>query len=128
MMEQGYEGTPRSVTVGRQANASASVNWGYLIIWEFQIRPGMETRFEQVYGPRGLWSEFFAAGKGYVGTELVRNTKTSSSYLTLDFWTSRSAYLSFREENRQRYSEIDAECEAMTSREVEVGSFERATG
>ena len=131
MAEKGYEGTSQSVTSGREwrnPGGSGWPEWRYVIIWEFQVREGMEARFEQAYGTRGLWAQFFAAGQGYLGTELIRDAENQQRYVTLDFWTSRAAYRSFRDENLQRYAEIDRECEAMTTREIEIGGWERVPG
>ena len=40
-------------------------------------------QFERVYGPEGEWAQFFRTGRGYVGTELLRDVEipaaTSSS-------------------------------------------------
>ena len=96
-----------------------------VIVWEFRVRPGCESRFEQAYGPGGVWAQFFAGGEGYVGTELVRDRKEPRRYLTLDAWSSRAAYETFRERHRSDYAGIDAECEQMTESEVEVGTFQR---
>lgn len=60
--------------------------WGFVVIWEFQVRPGMENRFEQVCGLDGVWAKFFRQDEAYIGTELIRDLKTKRSYLTLDFW------------------------------------------
>jgi len=100
-------------------------DWGYVIIWEFFVRAGNERRFEQVYGPRGEWAEFFRTGTGFVRTELNRDFQVSRRYVTLDFWTSREAYSIFREANLATYTAIDQRCEALTESETELGSFER---
>lgn len=105
-----------------------SEDWGHLIVWEFRAKAGIEQRFEQSYGPNGAWARFFATGEGYVRTELSRDLQVEGRYMTLDFWVSREAYEKFREANADRYHAIDAECEAMTESEVEIGSFERVTG
>jgi hypothetical protein len=36
--------------------------WGYLIVWEFRPKPGMESKFEEIYGSHGAWAEFFRRG------------------------------------------------------------------
>ena len=101
--------------------------WGYLIIWEFRVRTGMEKRFEAAYGSDGEWARFFKKGKGYVGTELNRDVHDPQRFVTLDFWTSREAYQTFREQHLAEYKTIDEVCEAMTENEAEVGKFERAS-
>lgn len=100
--------------------------WGYLIVWEFRVKPGQESGFEQVYGPEGAWAQFFRRGEGYLGTELVQDIKEPGRYLTLDLWTSRLAYEHFHKQNVVEYQAIGRHCEAMTEREVELGRFEPA--
>ena len=100
-------------------------DWGYLVIWEFQVRPGMESRFEAVYDPDGAWAQLFRTGEGFGGTELHRDRKVSGRYITLDFWSSEEAYDRFRQLNAAGYQAFDRECEALTESEVEVGSFHR---
>ena len=100
--------------------------WGYLIIWEFRVRIGMEKRFDAAYRSGGEWARFFKRGKGYVGTELNRDVRDPQRFVTLDFWTSREAYEKFREQHLAEYKTIDGMCEAMTEKESEIGKFERA--
>ena len=101
--------------------------WGYLIVWEFHVRPGAEERFENVYGPQGDWAQFFKRGEGYAGTELNRDLNIAGRYVTLDFWTSPHAYEHFRELHLAEYKAIDERCEALTERETEIGRFERVS-
>jgi len=102
-------------------------DWKYLVIWEFHVRRGMEAAFEKSYGPEGNWAQLFRGSDGFVATELNRDVKEAGRYLTLDFWTSKEAYDDFRARHAARYKEIDAECEAMTEKEVEIGKFARVT-
>ncbi len=103
-----------------------TAEWGFLVIWEFHVKPGVEMAFEQSYGPQGVWAKFFRSGEGFVATELIRDH--SGRYLTMDFWVSEKAYDNFRRQNAGRYKKIDAECEAMTDSETEVGRFARVPG
>ena len=104
---------------------ATSVEWRYLIIWEFRVRMDMEERFEKAYGPRGDWAEFFAQGEGYVKTELNHDLKDSRRYVTLDFWVSREAYENFRRQHSSEYGAPDQKFEEMTEKELEIGKFER---
>jgi heme-degrading monooxygenase HmoA len=99
--------------------------WRYLIIWDFRVRPGMEERFEKVYGPQGDWAQFFTRGAGYVGTELNHDLKDSRRYVTLDFWISREAYENFRQRHAAEYGALDQKFEELTETELEIGKFER---
>jgi heme-degrading monooxygenase HmoA len=100
-------------------------DWGYLIVWEFRVRAGLEKQFELAYGPHGVWAQLFQRGQGYLTTELVRDPRNPGRYLTLDVWTSRSAYEHFHEQHPAEYEELDRQCEVMTETELEMGKFER---
>ena len=100
-------------------------NWGYVIVWQFQVRPGKEKQFETDYGPSGGWAQLFRQAEGYLGTELNRDWKNPRRYLTLDFWESRQTYERFREQHREEYEALDLRYEQMTETEKEIGAFER---
>jgi heme-degrading monooxygenase HmoA len=110
--------------IGRRSQRGRK-EWGFLVIWQFQVRPGMQKRFRRVYGPRGDWVQLFVRDDAYVTTELVREPDTAS-YVTLDFWTSQSAYDAFRKQHRAEYRAIDLKCEGLTESEQEIGRFVRA--
>jgi heme-degrading monooxygenase HmoA len=98
---------------------------GYLIMWEFRAKAGSEKRFEQAYGPKGVWAQFFALGEGYAGTELNQDLKDKLRYVTLDRWVSEEHYQRFRATHAQEYTAIDKECEELTDAEREIGAFAR---
>ena len=57
----------------------------FLLIWEFSVRSGSERQFEEVYGPDGAWMRLFRTAKGYLRTELHRDSNDPRRYLTFDF-------------------------------------------
>jgi heme-degrading monooxygenase HmoA len=96
---------------------------GFVIVWEFRVKSGKRREFETVYGSRGDWACFFRHGKGYIRTELIRDVENPRRYLTLDFWTTRQAYLRFKNENRAGYQAIDEKCLSLTEGEALIGEF-----
>lgn len=100
----------------------------FIVVWEFRVRPGKGRYFEKIYGPDGVWGEFFRRGKGYIRTELIRDLKMPRRYLTVDVWTSREACLRFKRKNRIEYQAIDERCGALTEEEVKIGEFHSAVG
>jgi len=122
----GAEWLGRAVSLwGGKVNSNDS---SYLVVWQFRPRPGAELHFEEAYGPRGPWARLFASGEGFLRTELNRDLKDSGRYLTLDFWTSKEAYESFRAKHAAEYAAIDRECEALTVEETSLGEFARVAG
>jgi heme-degrading monooxygenase HmoA len=97
----------------------------YLTIWEFRVRAGCESQFEAVYRPNGEWVQLFVQAQGFIKTELNHDLNDPRRYLTLDYWSSKEAYETFREQYRAEYTALDQRCEGLTERETAVGIFER---
>lgn len=96
----------------------------HVAVWEFLVKPGSETRFEQVYGPRGDWVRLFRRGKGHLSTDLFRDTHSPRRYLTVDRWVSLAAYKAFRRQYAVEHDHLDAACQALTEKETPLGSFQ----
>jgi len=99
----------------------------YYLVWEFETDEARRPNFEAVYGPAGLWVEFFRKGEGYLGSELFRDVRGGCRYITVDRWASRVAYEAFRSRFAAEYAAIDARCEALTVRETFLGDREHST-
>jgi hypothetical protein len=46
----------------------------FLVLWEFEVKPGCETRFERVYGPGGDWDSLFGRDPHHAESHLFRDT------------------------------------------------------
>jgi heme-degrading monooxygenase HmoA len=99
------------------------LDYGFLVIWQFQVRAGMEPTFEAIYGPAGDWVALFRTGEGFLRTELIHSRTEPQVYLTLDYWTSAEAYEAFRQRHSADYQAIDARCEELTEEETDLGQF-----
>lgn len=95
----------------------------YVIVWEFQVKPGQEENFENIYGEDGSWSELFRNSTNYQGTKLIKDIGQAARYVTLDHWTSEFDFERFRKENKDAYEKIDKSCESMTDTETLIGKF-----
>jgi heme-degrading monooxygenase HmoA len=93
----------------------------YVVIWEYQVRPGETARFERLYGPQGEWVALFRAWPGYLATDLLRGD--NGHYLTADRWDSREAYEAFQQQAATDYARIDALGDALTLSERRIGAF-----
>lgn len=94
-----------------------------MVLWEFNVREGMEKPFEEAYGPEGTWAQFFARDSAYLGTELLRDPQHRGRYVIVDVWRSEAAYEAFREKWLAEYRALDKSFEALTERETRLGSF-----
>jgi heme-degrading monooxygenase HmoA len=96
----------------------------YLVVWEFEVQPGSERRFEAMYGPDGPWVGLFLRDPGWAGTELLRDTENPKRYVTIDRWHSAQAYDRFLAATASEYQDIDRAGEGFTVTERLVGRFE----
>ena len=95
----------------------------FLILWEFEVKPGCNERFEKVYGPDGEWARLFRSGAEYRGTRLVRDSFRAACYLTLDFRNSREAYEEFLRAHRAEYEAIEEIGEKLMLGERRIGTY-----
>jgi hypothetical protein len=93
----------------------------FLALWEYEVKPGREERFEKVYGPEGDWARLFRRDSHYHQTRLVRDAFRQGAYLTMDFCQSREAYDGFMAGHRAEYKEVDAVGQEMTVKQQRLG-------
>ena len=96
----------------------------FLVLWEFEVKPGREGRFQEVYGPGGDWNSLFRSDPNHVETRLFQDMTRSGVYLTADYWRSRKAYEAFLTLRRSEYEVLDAATEDLTLSERHIGSLE----
>jgi heme-degrading monooxygenase HmoA len=92
------------------------------LVFSYEAR--VPDEFERVYGPDGEWAEFFRAGTGYIGTELLRDVEISGRYLVVDRWESADAYNAFVAEHRDEYMRRADETAFHFDQELRFGTFE----
>ena len=63
----------------------------FLVLWEFDVKPGSDERFESVYGPDGEWAQLFRRDPAYHCTLLLRDPFRDRTYVTCDFWEIRES-------------------------------------
>jgi hypothetical protein len=96
----------------------------FLVLWEYEVKPGKEKPFEKLYGPAGAWAELFRTDSHYCETRLLRDPSRLNVYLTLDFWTTRNSYEQFMATHKFEYQSLDAYGEQLTLSERHLGAYE----
>ncbi len=92
----------------------------FVILWEFEVKPGYEERFESAYGSNGTWVQLFQRDPHFRGTRLHPDPSRSHIYFTLDFWDSEISYQNFLSANREAYDETDRSNEGLFVRERQI--------
>ena len=93
-----------------------------VLVFSYEARD--VEQFERVYGPEGDWAEFFRAGRGYVGTELLRDVEAPGRYVVIDRWDSADAYNAFVAANRAEYIARVDDTRLYYDQELRLGTFQ----
>ena len=94
-------------------------------VFEYEVEPAGAQAFEAVYGSDGEWARFFAAGAGYLGTELLRAVGGAPGhYLVIDRWRSASAYQAFLDAHAEEYASRNETAKRLWKTERALGRFE----
>jgi len=93
------------------------------IVWEFVVKEEARGQFELAYGPGGAWSKLFERCPGFRGTTVLRDTKNSQRYLTIDLWETEIQREQALAERKPEYSDLEAAFDKWTESKTEVGTF-----
>ena len=91
-------------------------------MFSYEVHDAAE--FERVYGSAGEWAEFFRQGRGYIGTELLRDAEAPGRYLVIDRWESAERYNAFATEHRDEYMRRVDDTRFLYDQELRFGTFE----
>ena len=96
----------------------------FVVLWEYEVKPGYENRFEKVYGAKGEWADLFRGDAEYRETRLLREASRALTYVVMDCWTSREAYEEFLRVHSEEYKALDAACKGLRLGERRIGAYE----
>jgi len=94
------------------------------VVFSYEVRD--TEAFEREYGNEGEWAQFFWQGRGYIGTELLRDVEIPGRYLVIDRWESAEAYNAFASAHRDEYMRRVDDTRFYYEQELRLGTFESA--
>jgi hypothetical protein len=62
------------------------------IMWQFEVKTGRETEFEQLYGVDGEWTAMSRHTRSYLGSSFLRDQNRSSRYIVIEYWSEMIVY------------------------------------
>ncbi len=95
----------------------------FVVVWQFEVADEKIAAFEAAYGSKGPWAELFGKSPDYQGTEFLRDAYDSGKYLTIDRWTSESAFRAFRKQHDTAYETLDRVCDELINHETRIGAY-----
>ena len=78
------------------------------IMWQFDVKNGRETEFEQLYGADGEWTTMNRHTRSYLGSSFLHDQNRSSRYIVIEYWSEMLVY----EQHRSYKSDAMASFEA----------------
>jgi hypothetical protein len=96
----------------------------YCYVWLFVVRPECLQAFRIAYGPEGEWVRLFRRDPEYIRTNFLSDRDNATHFITIDFWSSREACMSFRERFGSEFEALDKGFEHLTEQEVHLGDFD----
>ena len=95
----------------------------FVILWEYEVKPGYEERFVTVYGPDGDWARLFRTDSHYQGTRLLRDVSRPRCCFTLDYLDDEHSFTAFKTAHDEAYAALDRATEGLTLSERRIASF-----
>ena len=62
------------------------------VIWQFNVKPGREKEFEELYGADGEWTALNRQTRSYLGSSFMRDQNQSARYLLVEYWSEMLVY------------------------------------
>jgi len=93
------------------------------IIWEYQVNPDHIDAYIEAYTNNGTWAQFFRQFPGYIGTDLLRDAKNPTKFITIDHWQSAADFDHMKNVGSEAYSALDAKFEKYTLEEKFIGTY-----
>ncbi|HEX3704289.1 MAG TPA: hypothetical protein VHU82_13235, partial [Vicinamibacterales bacterium] len=56
------------------------------IVWQFDVKSGCETEFEQLYGADGEWTAMNRQTRSYLGSSFLHDQSLASRYMVIEYW------------------------------------------
>lgn len=62
------------------------------IMWQFAVKNGRETEFEQLLGTDGEWNVINRRTRSFLGSSFLRDQNSSSRYIVIEYWSEMIVY------------------------------------
>jgi hypothetical protein len=92
----------------------------FVILWEFEVKPGNQVAFENAYGPAGIWVRFFQRDAHFRGTQPLQDSARPLYYFTLDFRVPKLLTELYLDSNQAACEELDRSFANLTRHERHI--------
>jgi quinol monooxygenase YgiN len=93
------------------------------IMWQFDVKRGHESEFEQLYGVEGEWTAMNRLSRSYLGSSFLRDQNRSSRYMLIEYWSEMLVYEHHRAFRSDAVSSLEERSEALVDKVEPLGVF-----
>ena len=62
------------------------------IMWQFEVKQGKESAFEELYGADGDWTRINRPTRSYLGSSFLRDEAHPLRYVLIEYWSEMLVY------------------------------------
>jgi len=93
------------------------------IMWQFEVKQGHETEFEQLYGVEGEWTAMNRHSRSYLGSSFLHDQSRSSRYVVIEYWSEMLVYEQHREFRADAVAALEERSRALIESVEPLGVF-----
>jgi hypothetical protein len=93
------------------------------IMWQFEVKNGRETEFEQLYGVEGEWTALNRHARSYLGTSFLHDQNRPSRYIVIEYWSEMLVYEQHRSFRLEAIASLEERSRALIDSVEPMGLF-----
>lgn len=93
------------------------------IMWQFEVKKGRETEFEEMYGVEGEWTAINRLTRSYLGSSFLRDQNLPSRYVVIEYWSEMLVYEQRRSQRSVAQAAFDLRRSTVVEKVEPLGIF-----
>ena len=93
------------------------------IMWQFDVKNGRETEFEQLYGADGEWTAMNRRTRSYLGSSFLQDQNQASRYIVIEYWSEMVVYEQHRASRAAAVASIEERSTTLVNSVEPLGVF-----
>jgi quinol monooxygenase YgiN len=93
------------------------------IMWQFEVKKGSETEFEELYGVDGEWTAMNRHTRSYLGSSFLRDQSRPSRYMVIEYWSEMLIYEQHRSYRSAAIASLEQRGKALVDSVEPMGIF-----
>ena len=93
------------------------------IMWQFDVKSGRETEFEQLYGADGEWTAMNRHTRSYLGSSFLHDQNLPSRYIMIEYWSEMIVYEQHRASRATAVASLEERSTTLVNSVEPLGIF-----